>query len=147
MKRAACLLFALACAPALAQQYPTKPIRVVLTVGGGIETVVRLVNQGLSQSFGQPVLLDTQPGAGGSIGQDAVMRAAPDGYTLLFSVASTHITNGFLSKQSRFDPIKSYTPIGKMAESILLVTVDAALPVNSLTQLVEYAKKNPGKVS
>jgi tripartite-type tricarboxylate transporter receptor subunit TctC len=139
---------ALLCTPALAQQnYPTKPIRTIVTVGGGIETVVRLVNDGLSQRLGQPVLFETQPGAGGSIGQDTVMRAAPDGYTLLFSVASTHITNGFLSKQSRFDPIKSYTPIAKVAESVLLVTVDASLPVNSVTQLVEYAKKNPGKVA
>jgi tripartite-type tricarboxylate transporter receptor subunit TctC len=132
---------------AVAQAWPTKPIRTIITVGGGMELTARLVSQGLTPVLGQPVLLEAQTGAGGSIGHDTVMRAAPDGHTLMVSVASTHITNGFLSKQSRFDPIKSYTPIGKFAESILLVTADASMPFDNVAQMVEYAKNNPGKLS
>lgn len=132
---------------AFAQTWPTKPIRTIITVGGGMEVTARVISQNLSQVLGQPVLLEGQTGAGGSIGHDTVMRAAPDGHTLMVSVASTHITNGFLSKQSRFDPVKSYTPIGKFAESILLLTADASMPFNNVAQMVEYAKKNPGKLS
>jgi tripartite-type tricarboxylate transporter receptor subunit TctC len=146
---AAGLLTALLTAPlfANAQGWPAKPIRTVITVGGGMEQVARIVGQGLSQSLGQPVIVEAQSGAGGLIGQEAVARAAPDGYTLMMSVASTHISPGFMSKQARFDPLKSYTPIAKVAESVLLVAVNAELPVSNIAQLREYAKRNPGKLS
>lgn len=132
---------------ATAQTYPVKPIRTIVTVAGGIDLVARLVSQGLTESLGQPVVMETMPGAGGSIGQEAVQRAAPDGYTLMMSVASTHITNGFLSVNSRFDPVKGYTPIGRVAESILLLASDISSPYRNVAEMVEYAKKNPGKLA
>jgi tripartite-type tricarboxylate transporter receptor subunit TctC len=144
------LLIAAACAlpaAAHAQGYPAKPIRTIVTVGGGIELVARLVGQGLTESLGQPVVVETISAAGGTIGHETVQRAAPDGYTLMMSVASTHITNGFLSKNSRFDPIASYTPIARVAESILLIAAEVSQPYNNMVELVAYAKKNPGKIS
>ena len=93
------------------------------------------------------VVVETIPGAGGSIAQEGVQRAAPDGYTLMMSVASTHITNGFLSANSRFDPVKGYTPIARVAESILLLAADVSQPYTNVVEMVAYAKKNPGKLS
>ncbi|MFM9969120.1 MAG: Bug family tripartite tricarboxylate transporter substrate binding protein [Burkholderiales bacterium] len=130
-----------------AQTYPVKPIKTIVTVAGGIDLVARLVSQGLQESMGQPVVVETMPGAGGSIGHEAVARAAPDGYTLMMSVASTHITNGFLSVNSRFDPVKGYTPIGRVAESILLLSSDISAPYNNVAEMVVYARKNPGKLA
>jgi tripartite-type tricarboxylate transporter receptor subunit TctC len=134
-------------AAADAQTYPVKPIKTIVTVAGGIDLVARLVSIGLTESLGQPVVMETVPGAGGSIGQEQVQRAAPDGYTLMMSVASTHITNGFLSLNSRFDPVKGYTPIARVAESILLLSSDISAPYRNVAEMVEYAKKNPGKLS
>ncbi len=130
-----------------AQSYPVKPIKTIVTVGGGIELVARLVGHGLTETLGQPVVVETMSAAGGSIAQETVQRAAPDGYTLMMSVASTHITNGFLSVNSRFDPVKGYTPIGRVAESILLVAAEVSQPYNNMDEIVEYAKKNPSKLS
>jgi tripartite-type tricarboxylate transporter receptor subunit TctC len=132
---------------AAAQAYPVKPIKTVVTVGGGIETVARIVAQGLTDSLGQPVVVETNGAAGGSIAHEAVQRAAPDGYTLMMSVASTHITNGFLSKNSRFDPINGYTPIARVAESILLIAAEISQPYNNVSEMIAYARKNPGKLS
>jgi tripartite-type tricarboxylate transporter receptor subunit TctC len=146
---AACIAAVWVSSPgALAQSsYPVKPIKTVSTVSGGMATVARIVAQGLSQSLGQPVIVEAQPGAGGSIGQETVMRAAPDGYTLLMSVAATHVTHGFLSRHSRFDPVASYAPLAKIAESVLVAVVNSAVPVASMAELIEYARRNPGKVS
>jgi tripartite-type tricarboxylate transporter receptor subunit TctC len=143
------MMTALLAAPvaAQAQTYPVKPIKTIVTVAGGIDLVARLVSQGLTESLGQPVVMETVPGAGGSIGHEQVQRAAPDGYTLMMSVASTHITNGFLSVNSRFDPVKGYTPIARVAESILLLSSDISAPYRNVAEMVEYAKKNPGKIS
>jgi tripartite-type tricarboxylate transporter receptor subunit TctC len=140
-------IIATACSAVSAQTYPVKPVRTIITVGGGMEQVARVIGQGLSQSLGQPVIVEAQSGAAGIVGHEAVMRAAPDGYTLMMSVSSTHVSTGTMSKQSRFDPVKSYTPIAKVAESVLLVAVNTEVPANSLTQLIAYSKKNPGKLS
>ena len=154
MKPSNRVLHSVLCAAALtlpavaqAQSYPVKPIKTIVTVGGGIELVARLVGQGLTEALGQPVVVETMSAAGGSIAHETVQRAAPDGYTLMMSVASTHITNGFLSKNSRFDPVNGYTPIGRVAESILLIAAEISQPYNNMVELVAYAKKNPGKIS
>jgi tripartite-type tricarboxylate transporter receptor subunit TctC len=143
------LLLAALAAPlcALAQAYPAKPIKTIMTIGGGADLVARIVAAGLQEPLGQPVIVEVQSGAGGSIGQEAAARAAPDGYTLMFSSVSSHVTPMFLSKNVRFDPIKSYTPIAKVAESILLVAANAQAPYSTVAEMVEYAKRNPGKIS
>jgi tripartite-type tricarboxylate transporter receptor subunit TctC len=141
---AVCLGFPLFAA---AQGYPSKPIRSIMTVAGGADFIARSVARGLQDSMGQPVVVEIQSGAGGSIGAETVMRAAPDGHTIMLASASTVIMNGFLSKNSRFDPVKDFTPLARVAETVLLVVSSPALPVSTAGELIEYARRNPGKVS
>ena len=140
----ACLALPLA---AQAQGYPSRPIRSIMTVAGGADIVARLVAQGLTGALGQPVVVETQSGAGGAIGAEAVARAAPDGYTIMLTSASALVMNRFLSKSARLDPLKDFTPITKAFETVALVVTSAALPVGSMRDLVEYAKRHPGKLS
>jgi len=129
------------------QGYPARPIRSIMTVAGGADIVARLVAQGLTSALGQPVLVETQSGAGGAIGAEAVARAAPDGYTIMLTSASALVMNRFLSKSARLDPLKDFTPITKAFETVALVVTSPALPVGSMLDLVEYAKRHPGKLS
>ncbi len=141
---AACLALPLA---AHAQAYPSRPIRSVVTVAGGADIVARLVAQGLTGALGQPVVVETQSGAGGAIGAEAVARAVPDGYTIMLTSASALVMNRFLSKSARLDPLKDFTPITKAFETVALVVASPALPVGSMRDLVEYAKSHPGRLS
>ena len=128
-------------------QYPTRPIRSIMTVAGGADIVARLVAQGLTEALGQPVVVEAQAGAGGAIGAEAVARAAPDGHTIMLASASTVVMNRFLSKSARLDPIRDFTPITKAFETVALVVTSPSLPVDSVQELIEYARRNPGKLS
>ncbi|MFM9970287.1 MAG: Bug family tripartite tricarboxylate transporter substrate binding protein [Burkholderiales bacterium] len=143
------LSMALACAPmaAHAQSYPIKPIRTISTLSGGAELVARMVSQRLTDILGQPVIIETQNGAGGIVGQESVLRAAPDGYTLLFTSVGPHVMAPFVSKNARFDPINGYTPIAKIMESLFLIIANASTPFNTVGEMIDYAKRNPGKIS
>lgn len=141
---AACFAAPVAC---LAQTYPAKPIRMVLTYAGSIEGATRLVAQKMSEGLGQPVVLDSQPGAAGSIGAANVARAVPDGYTILSSTGSTQFLLRLLTKNVPYDPIRDFTPITLGWETITVLVTSKAYPLNSLQELIEYAKRNPGKVS
>ena len=132
---------------AQAQAYPTRPIRSIMTVAGGADIVARLVAQGLTVALGQPVVVEAQSGAGGAIGAEGVARAAPDGYTIMLTSASALVMNRFLSKSARLDPLKDFTPITKAFETVALVVTSPALPVESVRDLLEYAKRHPGKLS
>ncbi len=118
-----------------------------MTVAGGADIVARLVAQGLTGALGQPVVVETQSGAGGAIGAESVARAAPDGYTIMLTSASALVMNRFLSKSARLDPLSDFTPITKAFETVALVVTSPALPVESMRDLVEYAKRHPGKLS
>jgi len=151
-KRCLCLTIAawacIAMPPAAqAQAYPSRPIRSIMTVAGGADVVARLVAQGLSGALGQPVVVETQSGAGGAIGAESVARAAPDGYTIMLTSASALVMNRFLSKSARLDPLKDFTPITKAFETVALVVTSPALPFESMRDLVEYARRHPGKLS
>src|SRR5260221_1290901 len=130
-----------------AQAYPARPIRSIMTVAGGADIIARLVAQGLTTALGQPVVVESQAGAGGAIGADAVARAAPDGYTIMLTSASALVMNRFLSRSARLDPLKDFTPITKAFETVALVVTSPALPVGSVRELIEYAKRHPGKLS
>lgn len=132
---------------AYSQAYPTKPIRTITTTAGGAEVIARLISQRLGEALGQPVVIESQAGAGGAVGTSAVARAAPDGYTVLFANASAIVLRKFLVKELPYDPIKSFTPLGKVADVVLVVISHPALPVNSIKELIEYSKRNPGKIS
>src|SRR5258706_14883423 len=136
-KRNAVAALALAvctCVPpaALSQTYPSRPIRSIMTVAGGADVVARFVAQGLTQALGQPVVVETQAGAGGAIGAETVARAAPDGHTLMLASASTMVMNRFLSKSARLDPLRDFTPITKAFETVALVVSSPSLPLASM---------------
>ena len=147
MRRSLCLALLALAGAAHAQSYPTRPIRSIMTVAGGADIVARLVAQGLTGALGQPVVVETQSGAGGAIGAEALARAAPDGYTIMLTSASALVMNRFLSKSARLDPVRDFTPITKAFETVALVVASPALPVGSMRDLVEYAKSHPGRLS
>jgi len=133
--------------PAAAQSYPTKPIRTVIALGGGAEVLARLVAQRAGDALGQPIIVESQSAAGGAIGAQMVARSAPDGYTILFAATNSQVWHVFLARSTPYDPVKDFTPITKIGEALLCVVASNAFPVNSMKELVDYARRNPGKVS
>ena len=136
--------------PASAQAWPTaKPITIVVPVppGPSIDMIARLVATKLGEALGQTVIVENRRGANGTIGSNIVARAAPDGYTLLAATPASHVTAVHLMKNLPFDPVKDFTPIMAAVEPVTALVVNAALPVNSVPELIAYAKANPGKLS
>ena len=139
--------FMLSCAaPTLAQEYPHKPIRIIVasSAGGGGDTMARLMAQALTPELGQQVIVDNRPGAGGNIGAALVAKATPDGYTLLF-VFSGHATNPSLYRNLPFDTVRDFAPVVLLATNESVLVVHPALPVASVKELVALARKDPGK--
>jgi len=147
MRRSLCLALLVLAGAAHAQPYPSRPIRSIMTVAGGADIIARLVAQGLTQSLGQPVVVETQSGAGGTIGAEAVARAAPDGHTIMLASESALVMSRFLSKSARLDPLKDFTPITKAFETVAVVETTPAQPFGSIRELIDYARRNPGKLS
>jgi tripartite-type tricarboxylate transporter receptor subunit TctC len=146
------LLAALASAAALplcAQDYPTRPIRIIVayTPAGATDILARAVGQKMSEAWGQPVIVDNRPGANGNIGTELAAKAAPDGYTLLMATAGTHGINPSLYRHLNWDAVKDFTPISLVAMVPNILVVNNALPVKSVKELIAYAKANPGKLS
>jgi tripartite-type tricarboxylate transporter receptor subunit TctC len=132
-----------------AQAYPTRPIRLVVPFppGGSLDVVARALGQKLSEAWGQPVLIDNRPGAGGNIGADLVAKSAPDGYTILEGALSTHAVNVSLYARMPYDPIKDFAPITLVAITPNVLVLNAAFPVNSVPELIAYAKAHPGALA
>ncbi len=132
-----------------ASAFPSRPIRLVdpFPPGSVVDVIGRLVAAQLQQAWGQPVIVDNRSGAGGTIGADAVAKAAPDGYTLLITTSSTHAIAPAIRKQMPYDAIKDFTPIALPVRGTVVVVVYPGLPVHSLAELVRYAKDHPGKLS
>ena len=139
------------CLPVLAfgQAYPAKPIRLVVPfpAGGSLDVVARAIGQKLTDAWGQPVVIDNRPGAGGNIGADLVAKAAPDGYTILEGALSTHAVNVSLYSKMPYDPVRDFVPITLVAVTPNVLVVNPSVPVNSVKDLIAYAKANPGKLS
>jgi tripartite-type tricarboxylate transporter receptor subunit TctC len=129
--------------------YPDHTIRFVvpLPAGGGADIVARLVAQQLSQDLGQPVVVENRPGGGTVIGAEAVARSRPDGYTLLLGTATTHATNVSLYKHLPYDPVADFEPIALVAVLPLILVINPGVPVNSLQELIAYARQKPGKLN
>ena len=132
-----------------AQAYPNKPVKIVVPFGAGsaTDTVARQVGQLLSESLGQQFIVDNKPGANGTIGADFVAKAAPDGYTLIMSTNTPHAANPSLMKKINYDPVKDFTPIARVANIPFVLVVNNDVPAKTLAELVELAKKQPGKIS
>ena len=145
--RILCAFAVLSSAPLHAQEWPAKPVRVILSLGGGAEPGMRAAAERLTEALGQPFVVDLQAGAGGQIGAEMGARAAPDGYTLLLTSPNSHVNRTVMVKKLPYDPVKDFTPIAKVAETILCVVVSRSFPAQSLQQLIDYAKANPGKLS
>src|SRR5512144_2335881 len=143
------LLVAGFAAGAWAQDYPTKPIRIVVPFppGGATDLLARAVAQRLTEKWGQAVLVDNRPGAGGNIGSELVAKSAPDGYTLEMGTVGTHSINASLYAKMPYDHVKDFVPIILVAGVPNVLVVNPALPVNSVQELVAYAKANPGKLN
>ncbi len=138
---------ALAVLPAFAQSYPTRPIKLVVTfpTGGAPDILARLIAQ--HSTFGQPVVVDNRPGAGGNIGADIVAKSAPDGYTLVMATVGTHSINGALYSKMPYDMVKDFTPVSLIASTPNLLVVNKDLPVRTVQDLVAWGKANPNKLS
>jgi tripartite-type tricarboxylate transporter receptor subunit TctC len=141
--------FCVALAPAaLPQAFPSRPIRLVVgSPPGGIDAYVRLFGPRAAEVLGQPVVIENRGGANGAIGADYVARAASDGYTLLFATSGALVHGVILNKNTTFDPLKDFTPIANMIETLKVMTVHASLPFNSVAEVIDYAKRHPGKLT
>jgi tripartite-type tricarboxylate transporter receptor subunit TctC len=138
-----------AAAPALAQAYPSKVIKMIVPAGPGGPTdlLARLVGERMSSGLGQPVVLDNRGGGGGAIAARAVALAEPDGYTLLFGNTATLANIPAVSKSAGYDPTKSFTAVAKVMDSYMLLVVRPDAPWTSVAELVAYAKANPGRLN
>lgn len=142
-------------APALAQaaDFPTKPIRFVVPYppGGPLDTMARMLAEKVRGSLGQPVIVENRSGAGGNIGADLVAKAQPDGYTLVMGAVATHAINPWLFANLPYDPVKDFAPVTIVAAvpNVLVMNLEFAQKnkIETLADLIEYAKKNPGKLN
>ena len=134
---------------AMAQSFPAKPVRLVVPFppGTATDSAARMLGQQLSVSLGQPFVVDNKPGAGGSIGAMEVVRAAPDGYTLLFGSNSALSANVALLKTMPYDPTKDFTPVAGFGETMHVLMVKSSFPAKTLPEFIAYVKQRPGKVS
>ena len=135
--------------PVAAQEYPAKPIRIVVPFGPGTATdiVARTVGAQLSSRTGQPVVIDNKPGAEGQIGAQAAATAAPDGYTLFITTQTTQAMNVHIYKSLPYDPVKSFAPISGLSLGAQVVMVKNELPVKTIDELIALARAQPGKLS
>lgn len=142
------LALALPFTAALANDYPNKPVRVIIPFppGGTLDTVGRLLAQKLSEQTGQNFIVDNRPGGNATIGAGAVAKSPADGYTLLFN-ASTFTTSTHFLKTPPYDPLTDFTPIALVAKAPLSVSVNKDLPITDVKSLISHAKANPGKLS
>jgi len=137
-----------AAAPAAhAQKYPTKPVRLIapFAPGGGTDILSRVIAVPASETFGQPVVVDNRPGAGGSVGAEITARAEPDGYTLIM-VSSSYSANAAFHKSS-FDPVTGIQPVVLVGTTGLVMTVHPSVPAKSVKELIAHARANPGKLN
>jgi len=150
MNRFVALLLALAL-PGLApaQDYPVKPIRVIIgyAAGGGNDIILRAMSPEMQKGLGQPLIIENRPGAMSIIAADYVARAQPDGYTILVGPSGPMTINPATYSKLSYDPVRDFAPISMICQFPLLVTVDAKLPIRNVKELIEFAKANPGKAN
>jgi tripartite-type tricarboxylate transporter receptor subunit TctC len=143
------LAFALALcgAAAHAQEYPTRPVRVVVpfSPGGAVDGPMRVIAQELSKRLGQQVFIENKPGAGATIGSEMVAKAAPDGHTLLLA-SQTNAISASLYRTLSFDPVEDFAPISLIGREPGVLVVHPSLPVRALSEFIAYVKERPGKV-
>jgi len=132
---------------ALAQTYPTRPVKIIVPFGPGgfTDVVARILGVKLGESLGQSVVIENKPGAGSTIGTDQVAKAAPDGHTLVI-VSATHVISPWIYKNVPYDPIKGFTPITKLVDSPYVLLTNPKVPVKNVQEFIALAKANPDKI-
>ena len=136
--------------PAFAQdKYPAKPVTIVVpqAAGGANDAIARVIAQRLTEQTGQSFIVDNRPGAGGNLGTAAVAKARPDGYTLLLTADSAYVINPSLYKNTGFDPLKDFEPIGPVATAGYVVVANNQFPARNVAELIAAAKAQPGKIA
>src|SRR5207244_5881715 len=148
-RRALALIGSLAPAAALGAAYPDRPVKLVvaLAAGGPADTAARVFAPHLAEALGQSVFIENRTGASSVIGTESVVRAAPDGYTLLFGSSSSFAVNPAVMKNLRFDVQKDLRLVGLVSYTPHVLVVRASLPANTLAELIALAKAHPGKLS
>ncbi len=143
------LLAALACGVHAAEQYPTKPVRFVITFppGGPTDVVVRLIGQRLTAEWGHPMIIDNRGGAGGIVGTEIIAHAAPDGYSFLVGTAGGMTINPALQSRLPYDPFRDFAPVGMLVLNPQILVANPALPARNVKELVSYAKSKPGQIN
>ena len=131
-----------------AQDFPVKPVRIVVPFPpGGVDVSIRQMQKIMSDELGQPILIDNRPGANGFIGSEYVARSAPDGYTLLSTSSSTMISGVLVSSKVPFDVVRDFTPVTMINMTVSTLIAKPGVPFGSVKELIDYAKRNPGKVA
>lgn len=142
--------FALASgAQAQSSSYPDRQIKIIspFATGGIADTFSRVIAQGLSEAWSQPVIVENKTGGGGNIGSDFVAKAAPDGYTLVMGNIGSHAVNPYLMKNMPYDPLRDFQPVAYVLDAEGLLVVSPDVPSKSVSELIAYIKANPGKIS
>src|SRR5215472_4994720 len=133
---------------ARAQTYPSRPVRLIVTTpaGGSPDIIARLIGQWLSERMGQPIVIDNRSGAAGNIGTEIVVRASPDGYTLLMALSANAI-NASVYDNLPFNFIRDTAPVASIASIPLVMEVNPSVPAKTVPEFIAYAKANPGKIN
>lgn len=142
-------ILGLSTALAAAQSWPTKPVRFVVPYppGGSLDQVARALADKMKDGLGQPVLVENRPGAGGNLGADLVAKSPADGYSIVMGAVATHAINPSLYKKMPYDPVKDFQPITLVASTPNVLIVPPESPLKSAKELIDFAKKNPGKLN
>ena len=138
----------LAAAPALAQKWPDKPVKLIVPYppGGNVDTAARIVAPGMQEAFGQPVIIENKPGAGGMIAGEFVAKSAPDGYTFFFTANGPLLYSPLIYGRSPYQWDKNFTPISSVSFTSLVLQVHPSVPAKTLADLIAMARKEPGKL-
>src|SRR5215467_3186686 len=136
-------------APALAQSYPAKPIKIIIAQapGSATDVISRVVGNRLPESLGQPIVIEARPGAGGALGTEAAARSAPDGYTLFMGNNSTHGSNPAIYAKLPYDAVKDFAPITFVASVPYVLAVNPKVPAKTVQEFVALVKSSPGKLN
>jgi tripartite-type tricarboxylate transporter receptor subunit TctC len=146
---AAAVVAALFAFGAQAQQWPSKPVKMVVpfTAGGSTDTVARIISEKLTPRIGQPVIVENRAGAGGAVGSDFVAKSAPDGYTYLVGTSSTMAIAPWVYTKLPYNPTRDFAPVTLLGIADIIVVVNSSVPIRNTKQLLDYAKANPGKLT
>ena len=149
MKRWIAALLALLAGLAFGQNFPDRPVKIIVPLppGGSPDTIARTLATHLQTGWGQPIVVENRTGGSQNIGADAVAKSAPDGYTWLLAPDNVFVTNPYIAKATSFDPLNDLAPVTEVARILFLLVVPTSLPVNSVPELIAYAKAHPGELN